>query len=189
MPASARPFPAAPAPARLLAALAALLAMLVIAGESRAKDLVFEEYFAGRTYAYGTFKAINGVQRSFKVTLTGRQRGAVFALREDFVYDDGERDTKTWRFRRTGPNTYRGTREDVIGETIVRLSGNEARFNYQVDLNPEGPPNIVHFFDYMRLEEDGTLINRATVTKFLLPVARVKVNFARSEAAARAIRP
>jgi hypothetical protein len=152
-------------------------------------DLVLEDFFKGKTYAYGRFGAINGTTRTFRVDLTGQVRGNVLRLREDFIYDDGGRDTKTWIFTRTGPGTYTGTREDVIGETRVRVSGNVARFTYRVDLNPGGKPNIVRFYDKLTLDNDGTLRNTALVTKFLLPVARVKVNFARTLGGAKAIRP
>jgi hypothetical protein len=54
-----------------------------------------------------------------------------------------------------GPGTYSGTREDVIGETTVRVSGNVARFTYRVDLNPGGKPNIVRFYDKLTLKNDG----------------------------------
>lgn len=151
--------------------------------------LVLEDFFKGKTFAYGRFGAINGTTRTFRVDLTGHVRGPVLTLREDFIYDDGERDTKTWIFTRTGPGTYSGTREDVIGETTVRVSGNVARFTYRVDLNPGGKPNIVRFYDKLTLKNDGTLRNTALVTKFLLPVARVKVNFARTLNAAKSIRP
>ncbi|WP_420407906.1 DUF3833 family protein [Hoeflea sp.] len=153
------------------------------------RELALEDFFRGKTYAYGRFGAINGTTRKFRVDLTGTVRGNVLTLREDFIYDDGERDTKTWIFTRTGPGRYTGTREDVIGETQVRVNGNVARFTYRVDLNPDGQPNIVRFHDKLTLRADGTLRNTALVTKFLLPVARVKVNFAKSPKAAKAIRP
>ena len=154
-----------------------------------AQTLTLEGFFRGKTYAYGKFSAINGVSRSFRVDLTGRWDGKVLRLREDFVYTDGERDTKTWIFRKTSPTTYIGTREDVIGETLVTISGNRADFTYDVNLNPKGEPNIVRFSDTLLLEADGTLRNTATVWKWFLPVARVHVNFARTDAQARAIRP
>ena len=172
----------------VLLAAAALPASMAQARDGD-RDLVLEDFFRGKTYAFGRFGAINGTTREFRVDLTGTVRGNVLRLREDFVYDDGERDTKTWIFTRTGPNTYSGTREDVIGETTVRVSGNVARFTYRVDLNPGGKPNIVRFHDKLALQSDGTLLNTALVTKFLLPVARVKVNFAKSLRAAKAIRP
>lgn len=173
----------------LLRPLALLLFAAFTSAPAYAADLRLEDFFKGKTYAYGSFGAINGTSRSFRVDLTGHVRGKVLTLREDFRYDDGERDTKTWIFTRTGPNTYSGTREDVLGETTVRLSGNTARFTYRVDLNPGGKPNIVRFHDKLVLKDDGTLRNTALVTKFLLPVARVRVNFAPTLAGAQAIKP
>ena len=173
----------------LLRPLALLLFAALAASPAHSADLRLEEFFKGKTYAYGSFGAINGTSRSFRVDLTGHVRGKVLTLREDFRYDDGERDTKTWIFTRTGPNTYSGTREDVLGETTVRLSGNTARFTYRVDLNPGGKPNIVRFHDKLVLREDGTLRNTALVTKFGLPVARVRVNFATTLEGANAIKP
>lgn len=173
----------------LLRAFAVLLLAALATVPAHAADLRLEDFFRGKTYAYGSFGAITGLRRSFRVDLTGHVRGKVLTLREDFRYDDGERDTKTWIFTRTGPDTFSGTREDVLGETTVRLSGNIARFTYRVDLDPGGKPNIVRFHDKLVLEDDGTLRNTALVTKFGLPIARVKVNFARTLAGARAIRP
>ncbi|PHR18476.1 MAG: hypothetical protein COA37_19920 [Hoeflea sp.] len=173
----------------LLRPLAFTLFATLVSVPAHSTDLRLEDFFEGKTYAYGSFGAITGLSRSFRVDLTGKVRGKVLTLREDFRYDDGERDTKTWIFTRTGPNTYSGTREDVVGETTVRLSGNTARFTYRVDLNPGGDPNIVRFHDKLVLKDDGTLRNTALVTKFALPIARVRVNFAPTLEGAKAIKP
>ncbi len=174
---------------RICLASLASLALVVPVMPAMASDLALETYFKGKTYAYGKFSAIDGTSREFRVDLTGRVRGQTLTLREDFVYTDGERDTKTWIFTKTGPDTYKGTREDVLGETTVKVLGDTARFSYRVDLTPAENPSIVRFFDKLTLADDGTLRNTALVTKFGFPVARVKVNFARSEKAARAIKP
>ena len=159
--------------------MAAALTALA-AAPAAAADLRLETFFAGHTKATGSFRAINGVKRTFEVDLTGRWNGKTLTLREDFVYDDGERDTKTWRFTRTGPDTYSGTREDVIGTTTVRLDGNRAHFSYRVDLDPGPGRNVVRFFDTLELSDDGRSIrNTANVFKGPLPVARVRVDFTR----------
>lgn len=144
-----------------------------------ASDFTLESYFKGKTYAEGSFAAINGVKRSFIVELNGRWDGKTLTLMEDFVFDDGTRDRKTWRFVKTGPKSYKGTREDVIGETNVRLSGNVARFSYLVYLDGAQKKNKVRFHDTMTREPDGTLLNTAWVTKFGLPVALTKIEFKR----------
>lgn len=172
-----------------ISALLALLFALFITAPASAQTLRLEDVFKGRTYAYGWFGAINGTERRFRVVLDGRWNGRVLTLREAFQYDDGEKDVKTWVFTKTGPNTYSGTREDVIGSTVVTLDGARATFTYDVDLTPKASPTIVRFFDTLELQADGTVLNTAWVTRWHIPVARVKVNFARTEAKARAIKP
>lgn len=156
---------------------------------AKVKELRFEDYFRGRTYAYGRFKAINGVDRAFRVELTGRWNGKVLTLREDFAYEDGERDVKTWTFEKTGPGAYLGRRDDVQGVAEVKVSGNRADYGYDVDIGKKNSPFIVHFADTLILQDDDTLRNTAKVSKFFIPIADVWVNFARSEKKARAIKP
>ena len=157
------------------------LAMTLLLGlaPAAAGDFTLEGYFAGKTSAVGSFSAINGVKRKFTVDLMGKWNGKTLTLVEDFAYDDGERDRKTWRFERVARGKYRGTREDVIGETLVTISGNTARFSYLVDLDASNKSNRVRFYDTMRLQDDGTLLNKALVTKFGLPVALTRVEFRR----------
>ncbi|GAA2853015.1 uncharacterized protein DUF3833 [Aminobacter aminovorans] len=157
------------------------LAMTLLLGlaPAAAGDFTLEGYFAGKTSAVGSFSAINGVKRKFTVDLMGKWNGKTLTLVEDFAYDDGERDRKTWRFERVARGKYRGTREDVIGETLVTISGNTARFSYLVDLDASNKSNRVRFYDTMRLQDDGTVLNKALVTKFGLPVALTRVEFRR----------
>ena len=159
-----------------LALVGLALSLLPSAGQA-AEKFTFEDYFTGRTEAVGSFSAINGVKRTFTVDLHGQWDGKTLTLREDFVFDDGTKDRKTWRFTKTGPSTYSGTREDVIGETTVTINGSVARFNYLVYLTPQTQSNKVRFWDKMVLRDDGTVLNTALVTKFGLPVAKTTVEF------------
>ncbi|SSC67238.1 DUF3833 family protein [Ciceribacter selenitireducens] len=158
---------------------ALLLPVLMPASGAAAGAFTLEGFFAGKSKAVGSFSAINGVKRKFTVDLTGKWDGKTLTLREDFVFDDGTRDTKTWRFVKTGPASYSGTREDVIGETKVTLQGNVARFNYLVYLDSARQANKVRFYDKMVLRSDGSVLNTALVTKFGLPVAKTVVEFER----------
>ncbi len=159
--------------------LSCALLLGALALPAAAADFRFENYFVGRTVADGQFRAINGVSRKFKVFLTGTWNGRRLKLVEDFVYEDGERDRKTWRFTKTGDNTYSGTREDVIGATLVTIKGNTARFSYDVYLDGAARKNRVRFHDKMVLNPDGTVLNTAYVTKFGFPVAKTRVEFRR----------
>ena len=162
-----------------LPGLAVTMTLLIGLAPAAAGDFSLEGYFAGKTSAVGSFSSINGTRRDFTVDLTGKWNGRTLTLVEDFVYEDGERDRKTWRFEKIATDRYRGTREDVIGDTLVTISGGTARFNYLIDLDPKGKGNRVRFYDTMRLQDDGTVLNKALVTKFGLPVALTRVEFTR----------
>ncbi len=144
---------------------------------AKAEDAMIR-FFTGKTEATGKFAAINGVRRSFDVKLRGHWNGKTLRLIEDFAYEDGVKNRKTWVMTKVRDGVYTGTREDVVGETTIRVSGNTARFNYLVDVE-EGPgENIVRFYDTLRFAPDGrTMKNTAFVTKYGLPVARVRVDF------------
>lgn len=161
---------------------ALVLAMSIAAttGSAYAADTMhLEKALIGKTTAHGSFRAINGVNRKFTVAVTGTWNGKVFTLAEDFRFDDGTRDRKTWRFTKTGQNTYSGTREDVIGTTTVTVNGKRASFSYDVWLDGEAQKNKVRFHDSLELLPNGDVKNRALVTKFALPVAWVRVDFKR----------
>jgi hypothetical protein len=141
------------------------------------RTMHLEEVLPQITRATGSFSAINGVKRSFVVDLKTSWNGKVLTLREDFVYNDGQKDRKTWRFTKTGANTYQGTREDVIGETTLTVNGKKASFTYLVYLDPKNKANKVRFRDTMVLQDDGSVLNTANVYKYGFPVAKVQVNF------------
>lgn len=156
-----------------------LMLLLLELSPAAARDFSLESYFVGKTRAVGSFSAITGLKRKFTVDLTGRWKDQTLTLVEDFVYEDGERERKTWRFTKISDGHYRGTREDVVGETLVKISGDTARFTYLIDLPSKGGTNRVRFHDKMTLESDGRLINTALVTKFGFPVALTRVEFER----------
>lgn len=159
---------------------AGLVAFLMLAAHpARADELVLERFFAGRTKAQGTFSAITGTKRTFTVDLTGRWNGRVLTLVEDFRFSDGEKDRKVWRFEKLASGLYRGTREDVRGDTLVTVKGGTATFSYVVDLDPGAGENLVRFSDTMILRDDGTVLNTARVSKFGIPVASTRVEFRR----------
>jgi hypothetical protein len=108
--------------ASIFAALAALVFVAACAtrpslpSETSEQSFVVEEALVGQSTARGEFRAINGVRRGFTAHLNGVWDGRALTLVEDFEYDDGQRDRKTWRLERVAPGEYVGTREDVVGQ-------------------------------------------------------------------------
>lgn len=129
-----------------------------------AQALDIERDLVGEHIARGEFRTITGVRRSFTARLNGSWDGSRLTLVEDFEFDDGERDRKTWQLDRTGPGTYSGTREDVVGTARGFQDGNVFRLEYDIVLPSEkGTGRKVRFRDVLALADDDTVVNDATI--------------------------
>jgi hypothetical protein len=131
------------------------------------QQLVLEDYFKGKTTAWGVFQDRNGTLiRQFKVDIDGQWDGSVLTLDERFDYADGVKEQRIWKIKKTGPNSYEGTAGDVRGVARGLIQGNQLSWVYDVDLKVGERTVLVTFDDRMWLQPDGILINRAKVKKF-----------------------
>lgn len=139
---------------------------------------VLEDYFKGRTYAYGVFEGRDTkLARSFTVVADGDQVGDTFTLHERFLWNDGEKQTRTWVFKKVGDGHYEGRAGDVDGVADVTTFGNAMRIAYGLRLPFGGSTITVHVDDWSHLFADGAVINRADVSKFGLHVGRITLTF------------
>ncbi|MGL4729622.1 MAG: DUF3833 family protein [Bosea sp. (in: a-proteobacteria)] len=144
------------------------------------KGVALERDFLGRSYAKGVFtNRITGSARAFTVVLNGKWSGNALTLREDFVYADGEKDVKTWVFRRLTPSQWTGTREDVVGEADVKVENGVVRISYDIDLPTSSGAVRLRFEDVIERNAAGMIVNRAIVSKFGLPLGDVDLTFSR----------
>ena len=143
------------------------------------RELRLEEYFLGDTTAYGVFEDRFGkIRRQFKVDINGVVEDDVLTLTEDFLYDDGEVDQRIWVIDILGDGKYRGTAGDVPGFAEGAVAGNAFNWRYKVDLAiDEDTTWRVGFDDWMYLQPDNVLINRAYVSRFGLEIGQVTIAF------------
>lgn len=140
--------------------------------------LNIEDYFLGQTRAWGMFQDRSGrVQREFTVDITGTMDGETLILDEDFVYADGETDRRVWHIRRIDAHRYEGRANDVIGVARGTVHGNTLNWVYVLDLPYKDGSVKVKFDDWMFLQPDGVLINRATMSKFGIRLGEVTLVF------------
>lgn len=141
-----------------------------------AKKLVLEEALKGRTLGEGVFvNSFTGGETKFSVVIDGAWDGRVLTLVEDFTYSDGLQERKTWRLTKTADGAYSGVREDVIDTANVRQDGNGVRLDYFVTLSTGLGDIDVRFQDLLYLNADGSIANKAVVSKFGLRVGRVDI--------------
>ncbi len=171
---------------RILAALALMLSLSACAGApsitppAGLPPFTLESFFVGQTVGRGAFVSpIAGVNRPLTVKTRGTLQGATLTLVEDFFYDDGERDRKTWRFTRVAPGIYEGRREDVLGVADVRQVGDTVQLNYSADIpnKKDGSVTRLTFADTLALVAPGKALNRATVSKFGVGIGTVDITF------------
>jgi hypothetical protein len=148
---------------------------------SAPRPLLLEEFFRGPLTAEGVFRNTrDGTTRGLKVRMFGRQEGDTLVLREDFVYSDGERDRKTWRFTRTGPDAYSGVREDVIGTADIRQDGDAVRLSYTARVKTQsGSSYDIRFADLLRKTGPREVLNTADLSFLFFKVGTVELRIRR----------
>jgi hypothetical protein len=140
--------------------------------------LVLEDYFAGRTQAWGLFQDRFGkVRRQFTVDIDGDWNGERLVLDEHFHYSDGETDRRVWTIHKRGEGHYEGQAGDIIGSADGIAAGNALNWAYVMDLKVGDGTLRVSFDDWMFLQPGGAMINRATVSKWGIEVGEVTLFF------------
>lgn len=167
--------------------LFSLAAIFLVTGCSRMKPedfagreprLLIEDYFAGRTKAWGIFQdRFGNLRRQFEVEIDGTWDGEVLTLVEDFTYDDGETERRVWQIAKRGEHDYVGNADGVIGTAEGRAYGNALNWRYNFALKVGADRWTVTFDDWLFLQSDGVLINRAEVRKLGLSLGDVILVF------------
>ena len=147
------------------------------------RKLDLEQFFDGDLVAYGQFQDVLGtVRRSFTVDITGEWNGEVLLLMEDFVYEDGATEQRVWTLTKTGDDTWAGTAPGVIGTATGREQDNRFNWQYEIDLpvpSADGTVDTlrVTFDDWMWLQSDTRLLNRAYIKRFGVDIGDVIISF------------
>jgi len=137
------------------------------------------DYFDGKTRAWGMFQDRKGnLKRQFVVDLVGKRNGDnELVLMEDFVWSDGEISQRKWTIKKDKNGHYTGKAADVVGVAKGRSAGNAFYWTYIVRLPVGDKTYDVKFDDWMFLQADGVLINRAKLSKFGFNIGEVIISF------------
>ncbi|CAN8142018.1 Lipoprotein [uncultured Thiomicrorhabdus sp.] len=171
----------------LLALLFSAMALLAGCSSVQVEDYAEQtpkldifKFFAGTTYAQGQFQNRSGqVLRRFSVQMEGVVDGDKLVLDEHFIYDDGEKQRRIWRITDLGDGNYRGEADDVIGAAVGRSAGNALQWQYVLDLPYKNDTIAVNFNDWMWLQNEQSMFNRAKVSKFGFMVGEVTLFFSK----------
>lgn len=141
-------------------------------------EFILEDYFNGETVAYGVFENRSGkVINQFTVNIVGSVDGDILTLKEDFKYKSGKVDKRLWKIKILPDGYYEGTTNGVIGTARGQRSGNAFNWTYVFDLPVGDTSYKLKFDDWMFLQDDGVMINRAFVSKWGFNVGSVTLSF------------
>jgi hypothetical protein len=139
------------------------------------------EFFDGKTTAKGVLQGRNGeVKRRFIADIVGELKAAPggekhLELREEFRFDDGEVQHRTWIIRKTGEHDYIGTAGDVVGEAIGKTSGNTMNLRYVLRIPVDGTTYDIRMDDWMYLIDEKTVMNLTDLSKFGFGLGRLSL--------------
>ena len=169
-------------------AFALLIAILVSYGCSTIDIAQYSEkkpsldvfqYFRGKTKGWGIVQDRGGkLTRQFTVDINGSvDDDGSLVLEEYFDWSDGEKSSRTWTIKKLEDHSYAGSAGDVVGTAEGKAYGNVLNWRYQLLLEVDGSTWKINFDDWMFLQHDNVLINRAAMTKFGFHVGDVTIVF------------
>jgi hypothetical protein len=135
-------------------------------------------YFEGNTQAFGVFESRSGLlKRRFSVDMTGRTDGNTLVLAEHFLFDDGERQERTWTLTRGEGQTFTGLCEDAVSEATGRFEPGRAFLNSCLRLKVGSRRIAMQFEDVFYVAGNGDVLNRSTVSKWGIRLGQVLIIF------------
>lgn len=137
------------------------------------------EYFQGQTKGWGIVQDRKGeLLRQFVVDIKGtiNEKGDL-VLDEDFFWRDGEISKRIWTISKTGDKRYSGTADDVVDTASGTSAGNVLNWHYTLNLEVDGTVWKINFDDWMFLQPDDILINKAEMSKFGFKVGEITIVF------------
>jgi hypothetical protein len=153
--------------------------------ETNSPKLDIRKYLKGNIKAWGILEDRSGkVTRRFEVNMVGIWKGNKGILKEDFIFDDGQKDHRTWNINFSDNNNFTATAGDVIGTAKGEQYGNAMRMKYVLDLEVDPVKKTkykVNLDDWMYLIDKNTLVNKSTIKKFGITFAKLTIFFQKED--------
>jgi len=141
-------------------------------------ELTMETFFSGSTKGYGMIQKNSGeVRRRFTVEMTGEWQGKKGILKEAFIYDDGEQQSREWQITQIDNHHFNATAKDVIGTASGEQYGAAIHMIYTLKIPYKGSTINMTMDDWLYRIDDRVVLNNATMKKFGIPLGRVVASF------------
>jgi hypothetical protein len=139
-------------------------------------------WLEGRTLAVGVFEDRKGrVRRRFTVDLTGTADGNSLRLDERFLFDDGERQERTWMLTRGAGGTFTGRAGDSVSEAQGRFGEGVAYLASELRIKVGSRHVAMCFDDAFYAAGPGLVLNRSTMSKWGIRLGQILIQFRKDD--------
>ena len=139
-------------------------------------------WLEGRTHARGVFEDRRGrVRRRFTIEMDGRAEGNTLRLHERFLFDDGERQERTWVLTRGPGGTFSGRAEDSVSAARGRFEEGVAYLESQLRLKIGSRRIAMNFDDAFYESGPGLVLNRSTISKWGIRLGQILIQIRKDD--------
>lgn len=139
-------------------------------------------WLEGSTLAVGVFEDRKGrVRRRFTVEMTGEADGNTLRLHERFVFDNGERQERTWLLTRGADGNFTGWAEDSVTEARGRFGEGVAYLASELKLKVGKRSIAMRFDDAFYEAGPGLVLNRSTMSKWGIRLGQILIQFRKDD--------
>ena len=139
-------------------------------------------WLEGRTLAEGVFEDRGGrVRRRFTVELNGTAEANALRLNERFIFDNGERQERTWVLTRGPDRSFIGRAEDSVSEAHGRFDEGVAYLSSRLWLKVGKRKIAMHFDDAFYPAGAGLVLNRSTMSKWGIRLGQILIQFRKDD--------
>ncbi|MDQ3077638.1 MAG: DUF3833 domain-containing protein [Pseudomonadota bacterium] len=132
-------------------------------------------FFTGPSNGVGTLKVALSSPVPIRVTSVGKPDGKGGIVLDQIIREgDNPPRERRWTMRKTSPTTMTGTITDTPGTVNGRMVDNRLLFDFTMK-------NGMQAHQVLTLQPGGTVLNRMTIKKFGMTVARVEETITKSE--------
>lgn len=157
--------------------------------QNETPKLALDQFFSGRLVAHGMVQNFSGrVTRRFTADIVAHWDGNTGTLDEQFVFSDGEHQSRCWTLKKQGQR-YTGFAADVVGQAEGEARGNALNWRYTLQIPVNGKVWNIDLDDWLYLIDENNLLNRTRMKKFGLPVGELTLHIRKVSDAEAAAMP
>ncbi|PZX16591.1 uncharacterized protein DUF3833 [Palleronia aestuarii] len=142
--------------------------------EGMAPDFDLREHLTGKLVSDGMIFGPTGrMSARFRARILGTWTDGHGVIAEEFRFDGGGQQSRSWRFTLREGGRFRADADDVVGSGSGTIVGPTIRLSYRIVLPKDAGGHTLDVIDWMYLTQGGTIINRSQFRKFGFKVAEI----------------